>query len=913
MANFLYNGMELPNIDAVWTDKTAYPYAIITSFDAALVGYSGSSTIYLLDASGVAHYNNNGVCYKNPPYLSCSWFCSYDPDVCSYLSGMGLPITVGEWGGSSPSDIGSGSAQSVVGTVFWSNADILNTDGSVYLAASTPIRVGSKLNISIAVNHETDLYFYGQSDTMHKLPMDDAATLPYVTILEPKGMHGTYYAYFTAVQFTGKTGRIWLETESNYAEWYYSDGTWNRTATGHFAANTGFTLNSGSGQVYNRVWHNYDMMTEKGELAWKVGVFVREYVYNGITVPNSLPAHDAAMYPYEILTTSVGTIPNHYYVTDTKAMTDESGNVIIPSNTKYQIYTFNLNAFCFDSGTMITTTEAVTISSSSEILAWTNHDVLNTDGTVFFAAPDLKVPSGLTWNAVDGYLDTGTFMEMPCYKMFNEIPIYDDLLQGTLSIGAGGNQTSMPLSEEGMLFEEEGLLVIAETLFVVPNEVAPSMGLPSGGVWAVGDLSAAGIESLTLDYPNAPSAGSAGLTNTTALVYFNCNDLNSTEPIDSIHAWVYKKSDGLNTTISPTWTSELFKAPSYSTSHTFTGLTPNTEYEVYGCIFVNGEATDHNAIASFITLEGGGGGTDPDIPDPDIPDPDIPDPDKPDPDKPDEPDEPEVPVTETTYFYIGDENSKAGKVKVCFLGINNVARKIKKGYIGDKDGLARMIFQGAIPLANLPVGSSVFMNMNGTPTEFLIVHQGLPDATMYDTSCDGTWLLMKNVYGEDMMFGTNVDDFQSSDVRLELNDVIYFAFDTAVQNIIKQVKIPSFKGSNSTGSVAYGANGLPSKLFLLSGYEIGWTNANGNFPAEGVVLDYFKGCATKDPKRIAYYNNGDQACWWLRSPVITSYKKAWSTWDGEAWAENFTTLCSIRPALILPKTTVVDDKFNVIV
>ena len=142
MANFLYNGVELPDINTVWTDKTAYPYAIITSFDAALVGYSGSSTIYLLDASGVAHYNNNGVCYKNPPYLSCSWFCSYDPNVCSYLSGMGLPITVGEWGGSSPSDIGSGSAQSVVGTVFWSNADILNTDGSVYFAASEPVPVG---------------------------------------------------------------------------------------------------------------------------------------------------------------------------------------------------------------------------------------------------------------------------------------------------------------------------------------------------------------------------------------------------------------------------------------------------------------------------------------------------------------------------------------------------------------------------------------------------------------------------------------------------------------------------------------------------------------------------------------------------------------------------------------------------
>lgn len=266
-------------------------------------------------------------------------------------------------------------------------------------------------------------------------------------------------------------------------------------------------------------------------------------------------------------------------------------------------------------------------------------------------------------------------------------------------------------------------------------------------------------------------------------------------------------------------------------------------------------------------------------------------------------------MAKKTLLSLGD---KQKKVKKPMLTVGEVHKKVTKILL-TVNGVHKLVFQSAIPLADLPVGSSVFLNMNNTPTEFLVVHQGNPDATIYDTSCDGTWLLKKTVYGEDMSFGTNVDDFQSSDIRLELNDVIFFTFDEAVQNLIKQVKIPHYSGSNTSGSVVSGANGLPSKLFLLSGYEVGWTTANGAFPEnEGAVLDYFKGCATKDAKRIAYRDNGEAVAWWLRSTVTTSYKRAWDIWDGEAWNDTFNTTCSIRPALILPKNTTVDDKFNII-
>lgn len=251
------------------------------------------------------------------------------------------------------------------------------------------------------------------------------------------------------------------------------------------------------------------------------------------------------------------------------------------------------------------------------------------------------------------------------------------------------------------------------------------------------------------------------------------------------------------------------------------------------------------------------------------------------------------------FTYIIDNTKVHHKIKKAFMTVN---------------GVHKLVFQDSVSLADIPVGGSVFMNVSGTPTEFIVVHQGIPDATIYDASCNGTWLLMKHVYGDDMSFGTNVDDFQSSDVRLELNDVIFFEFDEAVQNLIKQIKIPHYSGSNTSGTVMSGTNGLPSKLFLLSGYEVGWTVADGAFPEnEGATLDYFKDTAEIDKRRSVTRSNGEATSWWLRSTCTDSYKRAWDIYDGDAWNDTFNTLCGVRPALILPETVSLDSNFNVVV
>ena len=214
-------------------------------------------------------------------------------------------------------------------------------------------------------------------------------------------------------------------------------------------------------------------------------------------------------------------------------------------------------------------------------------------------------------------------------------------------------------------------------------------------------------------------------------------------------------------------------------------------------------------------------------------------------------------------------------------------------------------------ISTLTVGSSVYLNVGGVRKEFLVVHQGLP-SSLYDASCDGTWLLMKDRYEQRQWHSSDVNKYETSDVNTYLNGPFFNLFDSNIQGIIKQVKIPYFKSGVGTQN---GANGLTAKIFLLSGNEVGWTTGDDSyFPADGAKLAYFEsGTGTSaNNKRIAYLN-GSAAIWGLRSPYAVFNKHVWSVNSaGNFNYRNASTTVSIRPALILPSTTLVDDSGNVV-
>ena len=213
-------------------------------------------------------------------------------------------------------------------------------------------------------------------------------------------------------------------------------------------------------------------------------------------------------------------------------------------------------------------------------------------------------------------------------------------------------------------------------------------------------------------------------------------------------------------------------------------------------------------------------------------------------------------------------------------------------------------------ISTLAVGSSVYLNVGGVRKEFLVVQQGLP-SSLYDASCDGTWLLMKDIYANRQWDSSGSNVYETSDVNTYLNGPFFNLFDRNIQGIIKQVKIPYRKGDGTNQS---GANGLSCKVFLLGGYEVGFTTSdNSYFPVDGAKLSYFEAGTGSSAlnKRIAYWN-GSADYWWLRSPVTYSTSLVWLVnYDGVCEANKASNSAGIRPALILPPDMEVDSSGNV--
>lgn len=96
--------------------------------------------------------------------------------------------------------------------------------------------------------------------------------------------------------------------------------------------------------------------------------------------------------------------------------------------------------------------------------------------------------------------------------------------------------------------------------------------------------------------------------------------------------------------------------------------------------------------------------------------------------------------------YVGDPRGIAKKIDKLYVGDGaGVARAVQKAYVGDPRGVAKLWYQLGTPLGSLAVGSVVYFAVGGVRTPWIVVDQGRP-GTMYDASCDGTWLLCKDVY-----------------------------------------------------------------------------------------------------------------------------------------------------------------------
>lgn len=228
--------------------------------------------------------------------------------------------------------------------------------------------------------------------------------------------------------------------------------------------------------------------------------------------------------------------------------------------------------------------------------------------------------------------------------------------------------------------------------------------------------------------------------------------------------------------------------------------------------------------------------------------------------------------------------------------------------------MGRVIMSGIVPLLKAPstgilaqdiaVGSVVKLMEGGTAVEYLVVNQGKPSgSSLYDDSCDGTWLLRKDCHSSRQWNTSDINNYETSAINTWLNGDFFSSLGSVERTTVKQVKIPYRAGGGSDGSDQSGANGLSCKVFLLGGYELGWTASDdGDFPEDGAKLDYFTSGTTTSAnnKRIAYLSGMD-TIWWLRSPSTDNAGRVWFVRsDGDYGDYGASDSDGIRPALVLP-------------
>lgn len=263
--------------------------------------------------------------------------------------------------------------------------------------------------------------------------------------------------------------------------------------------------------------------------------------------------------------------------------------------------------------------------------------------------------------------------------------------------------------------------------------------------------------------------------------------------------------------------------------------------------------------------------------------------------------------------YVGIDGV-ARKIKTPYISVDGVARKVKKAYIG-VNGVARIWYDYEKMLGEYSVGETVFLNMGGTLTEFRVVHQGIPNSTLYDSSCNGTWLMMTEGKYYHVWDSDNINTYIISDVHPYLNGDILAMFDSKVQNTIKQVKIPYGyydEEMQLEPLVNSGADGLSCKIFLPSTSELGYDHSTAiSFHArDGANLSYFADTSSDgaDEKRVINGGGIDDIWWtrtcWGRSENFVYYVDP----NGQFFNHGAVANHFIRPMMIMPPETKFDRR-----
>lgn len=386
----LYNGVELPNIDTVWTDelKKEYPYAYIRSCTA--------DDIYSLYLS------------PDPLYKTSLTVRSLEDSILKYFE---LPFGFSDgqtWKNTSYSDyeIYMGPTR----TIVWSSVDILNNnDSTTYLAATSPIPLDG-MQVIEWDGDVTDLvstttpYAYKISDVV--LTKDEMTNAVFAMTDGTDISAGALGEQSTITEGTGyiATSWIWSVSQANATQGgltFPETGLYAINVSGAYVTLFAYTP-AAEPETPKWQFNLQDFLSGAASAAASRGVLRREpiaYLYNGVQLPG-LPEWDVGTYPYAWI--SKGQYSNQYTLHISTGLVNyrswgDKGTLfyLYPISVPISVQQAYLSEDELDNGewefTWSKTYEENPVDSSSGfgLPIWSNFDVMNHyDSSTYLAASD---------------------------------------------------------------------------------------------------------------------------------------------------------------------------------------------------------------------------------------------------------------------------------------------------------------------------------------------------------------------------------------------------------------------------------------------------------------------------------------------------------------------------------------------
>lgn len=202
-------------------------------------------------------------------------------------------------------------------------------------------------------------------------------------------------------------------------------------------------------------------------------------------------------------------------------------------------------------------------------------------------------------------------------------------------------------------------------------------------------------------------------------------------------------------------------------------------------------------------------------------------------------------------------------------------------------------------LGNVPVGTVLHLQESGVYQDYIVVHQGLP-SSMYNSSCNGTWLTRKTIPAE-VDWGHDKHSYESSGLKPYMDEWpnVYAA---DIKEYIKQVTIPCNPSQ------------ISCKAFALSALEIGGGSSlyNEHTPPDGAVLSYFSGSDAQQRRIFQYVGEADT--WFTRTAAMSTPNPriVYVYVDGSFGWSNGVMPNGALPTIIMDPDAIVDDNNNIL-